>query len=416
MDGWKSNSLFDILRKEFGFINSAIHGRAISADELQLLTGLLRWLRSAIEKFQFDDDITLIAVLLVSAQLSDKRLLWREIQFKQKPNTFFRKLQWLLGRFGIQFSTFGENVPIWEREAMEAFEEANQLGDFGHIESAWHQIMGSLIPSFLQKHSATCLAYQNFSRLVEFSNQVNSIVIAHNTLDALTINQALILADKSESIWVKFGGIFTVCKMRRMRDQNLLSKKSAKKFSKLILSISKVERQWSKFTVTFNRYPSRYPILHYSLGEAMADMTVTHWQTYLDSFDGMDSHARPSVSECLKKFYKTADSKSKKVFFKLVYDKWYEEVYCSDSERHHFDIFVTPLDFGAVSHLVDQGNTEFIEEEISKIYSSIRNLKYAWYPSKSEAISRYNLLISVCQIFYHALSVIRGCCRFTFIH
>jgi hypothetical protein len=405
--GWECNQLFAILDEDLGFVQRARFGTELTADEYKRLANVVRWLRKEIECFEFSNDVTLAVILLVAVQLADGRTLWREIVFKQQPNSFLEKLHWLLGRFACKFTMRSEQPPIWETEAMTTFEKANQLGDFIHIETAWRQISGALLPSIIQQSASTCLLYHDFPKLLAVSHKLKDVVVAAHTISALPTNQMLLLATMSESSWVKFAALFVLCHKRARSRGWRLNKYSEKHLTDLIVSISMSEEHWRQFIIAFNRYPSRYPVLHTSLGYALAHLSEAHWKIYLSSFEATDSHARPFVSQCMQAFYETAVDKARKIFFTMVYAKWNEEVRGKkDDQYHFFDLFVTSLDFGVVVYLVELGGIELIENQVTEIRQAITNLQHMWYPSVTEAISAYNKLVSLLQVYYHAVHVV----------
>lgn len=402
----KCNRLYDILQKDFDFPHKGKYGYHILESEHKKLTELLRWLRKEIENFKFNDDVKLVAILFVATHLADGRIIWREIVFRKRPNTFLKKITWLLGRFSFQLSTQGQDAPIWETEAATAFQKANESGDFVHIESAWQQISAIFMSNFLQKNAAIFLSYHHFDNLLKNSHSIKDIVVATHTIGDLPVNKMLILATMSNSIYIKFGALLVICHGHGRRVGKKISKTSEKLLTDLILSISKNENYWQQFITAFNRYPSRYPLLHSSLGCALANMKETHWKTYLLSFDGTNSYDRKSVSECLQAFHETAIDGNGKNFFALVYEKWDKEIMLNDGENHHFDIFATPLDFGVVAYLIEKNDLQFINNKVIEVRQKIDNLPHEWHLSHTEAISAYNKFLSILQVYYHAARVI----------
>jgi hypothetical protein len=403
----KTNDLFATLEQEFATLCHKHHPNfRVTDDDFECLTGLIRWLKTELEQF-YDREPSvsqLIAYLTTAAFLDHGRLLWRELPLrKAQCQGFFTVIKRLIEKANTRYFLRGVQAPIWEQETVDLFNTADDKGDFIEIDRLWISLQNAIMPNFLLHQAVLCLAYNNFHLLVEASRSVKQTFVVMCIADALPTKMCYQLSFTSTNDWICFFCLYYSLKKEKGRPAPHRNTKRL-----LINTLCKIAQDreiWMKAMVVFNKYPMRYPSLQASLGKALAKVSLSALDNYVNAIQ-LDSNAsgREEIAVCLHSFRYSATQEQRRELFMRCYQRWqtFMEVK-PNRDRPYFTIFVTALDYGVIAYLSECAENEKMKVIIDSIYNQINDIGSYWHQNKMECITTFNMLLSRLQPYYMAL-------------
>lgn len=402
-----TNDLFATLEQEFASVRHKQHANLPTTGEsFGHLVGLIRWLRAEIEQLHNREPSghQLIAYLTTAAFIDHGRLFWCELPLRPaRCQGFFAVLGSLIEKANTRLNLRGVRVPIWEQETLDLFNAADAKGDFIEIDKLWSSIESSLMPSFLLHQVVLCLAYNKFQFLVKTSNVVEQTLLAMWIADALPSTLCYQLAFESTSRWVRFSCLY--CSLRKSRRRHGFHRNARRLLVSTLGKLALDNEMWVKVMAVFNKYPVRYPALQPILGKALAQAPQFALDVYIDAIElGISTSGREEISACLRSFRSSATREKRRELFIRCYRRWQTFMEVKPSESlGHFDIFVTALDYGVIAYLSEFVGHEEIKTIIESICNQINELSSCWYPSETDCMTAFNVLLSRLQPYYRAL-------------
>ncbi len=294
-----------------------------------------------------------------------------------------------------------DDVPIWEREHLQALQEAERTGDWAQLGERTHAFPELPYPDLSAWQATLALASLDWPRLIRLADRSESWLDGHLLLAPLTLFVAFCLATASRSDHVRFAALERVVR-REVRD---LSPQEETALRNLLLVLSKDENGWSSWLAVCNHYPVRHPHMQVALGRALARSSQGAIQTYVDSISlsTSDSENRKCVTQCLSVFRSQAGAARRRALWRKAFDRWQVWDFAASENRGLTAVARSELDYGVVGWLVEGKPREPSADLEQSFEQDLRALDMEWHASLNAVVSGFFRLISRYQIFAHAI-------------
>ncbi len=401
------NRLFAIFREEFEPILHLQNVGTFTAEaEIEQLVGLLRWLR--IELGQFDaqepSEQQVVTYLVITAFLDHRRTLWCELPLrKSRCKGLFEVLTRVIKKAKTNVIASRSPIPVWEQEAVDAFQAADADGDFVKIDELWPSFRTAFQPNLLLRQAVLCLAFHDFPRLIEATNSVKQTAVAMWIADALPSALRFRLSLESTSRWIIFVSLYFTMRDQR-RPHGGFRPTAEHLLVSMLMRMAKDDRVWMQTMTVYNSYPLRYPALQRALGITLARMSPSSCEEYANAIKTDTANSRREVAVCLRTFQTWAWIEQRRTLLGRCYQRWGELMNTKPSyDHHHFDVFFTNLDYAVVAYLREFVGPEKILAEIEKILMEIVKLTSSWYANESDCHTTFYILLSRLQPYFQAI-------------
>jgi hypothetical protein len=329
-----------------------------TTQEKQQIAILIAWLISSLSKWNklHDSDHSQLKTFLIILNSFDvNSYLYEILPSSIKENTeLLDELQRLISNFKCNLSTKSKKIPIWEHEAVIAFEEAISNKNWVKISESLRIFEQSIYPNFLMAEIIKLLAALDFTRLCNAFCSSQDVMILRTSAYALTTEQNLLLAVSSDNPFVEFVIFYKVVSRR-----GNINKFSADEKSQIVTILEKVSKDVVRFKAwmdIFNKYPVRYPILQTALGLFLAkSKNDSIFDIYINSIDLTSSSKICRESEeCFDTFRQNADIENRKILWNKAYKRWNEwgfEINIPD--RFLFRVSFSILDCALIGYFLE---------------------------------------------------------------
>lgn len=423
------NSIYDVLIVDFGFFKDFyIKKRQGLKDKfndltVNLLKGLIVWIRNTIELWSVENDSNLkvLSLILYISRILDDNL-WRYID---KGIITSNLEDAIVGRL-ISFHTNitipdDQEVPIWEKEHVNRFQKALDERDWVTLSDTWLSFKRS--PSF--NRNSTLFQEQIFLFGITYCRK--KLVIAfdhyHDFLSMMLLfdrcefsfYDRFSIALKSNNLLLKFTLLFSL----ELRNDIEFSEEENELLAKVFRSVSNdkiITKSWFKI---FNRHLVRYYFFSNAFGIYLANYANDEsMDIYLNSLGAYKLHCNPNhgncddrdiVTEVFIQFDSLANTVKKKVFWEKCYKKY--KLYDFGSQESDFfmsTVCYTIFDYSVVCYFVESISSTELEVIFDEVMLSLKNFDLNWYSSESDYISHFYKYLSLMQPIYHAYDVTKA--------
>lgn len=390
-------------------------GAPLQGDERARWVPLLRWLLAQLRQWDPHADLRqekLVAVLVVAQAHDEDGALWHAMPTDALQNaTLAARFEAFVSSFSMTFDTRGSGPePIWEREAVDRLLAVEGSCDWENMGDAWRPFQDLIHPSAVQIQAVRFLFHADVARLAKAVANVKQVAVAMLVAQILDARQRLLLALAGGNHSVEFACVYVTLNGRRQRPKSLLGE--AQLFSRLLAKVAPDAARWRGWMAVFNAYPLRYPALHPSLGETLANAPETAIDAYVDSIklfphqvDQIDE-GRRNVAVCLRAFRAHASAEQRKLLWQRAHERWLAwEFDTASSNTHLLGINWSELDYAIVGFTVecldDDGRAQMLTTSTSKLGV----VEDAWHMSATDIRSAWFRAMSLFQPCAHAMSL-----------
>jgi hypothetical protein len=206
----RSAVFFDAIGKDFGFVRTnRMTGKIPTAEELQRLDGLMRWLVREFVSWRVIDDPQrrrLVALFVTTRYCEMNGVFWPNFPASLGANV--ELIQELGSRIaGLRFDIAAHELsrrPISDKEMIEAFRKADAEGNWPKIEARWHPFEHLMPATIFLSQAVKVLNRYSAAELVKATSGMQSVLLTVQALAPLTIADALTLALTSGNPYVEF--------------------------------------------------------------------------------------------------------------------------------------------------------------------------------------------------------------------
>ncbi len=370
-----------------------------------LVAGIAAWSKAE------DERLVVLSALLITADIcGGRRGLWELLPDDFAPSSdFLDVIERYVAQRKIVFEPRGGAVaPIWEREFVDAFQQADSEGDWPKVATMWPSIEQA---NYRQGGLMSPLAFltrYGFERLVRAANAIEQVAATMGVIDALPPRRRLSLALASPSHRVRFCVTMHSVRVDTRRDETAYS---LDKLTELLVKVAARSDEWRKWMKAFNAYPSRYPHLHKALGKALAMSSPEAMLIYLESVSlqpsplTMPDEGRKCVSDCLRTFDECASESDRALALAKAYQLWNEWGFASlDPGIHLTGVNRCALDYAIVRYIevyMDEGQRQ---ATLSNIRQNLSKVDVRWHATEVDCYNEWNRLLSLFQPHAHAIS------------
>jgi hypothetical protein len=410
------NALFELLYGEYGFLRLLGQPMPLSPEQRSRWVALLRWVIRELRAWRASTDpiYSKLASIFIVAQASDTgNVFWREVPAEVGSNAeLVRHLRALLQTFKTSFVARGP-APIWEREAVEAFQAADLAGDWVEIGSRLREFEDQLIPSSIIVQSARCLYRCGTSHLADATANLRETIIAMQIASALSADERLSLALTSSNRYIEFAGVYQTISNRFAAEQ--ISPADEQMLSRVLLKVARDEPRWRAWMELFNTYPVRYPSLQEPLGVTLAEAPEAAIDAYVDSIflsvnpvrPVMPNRNRECIASCMRRFRASAAPDRRASLWSKAHHRWsiwnFDQ---ANSQNHLLSLGRSDLDYALVGFAAECMNDGDMEQVKKNLIADLQTLENDWYVSSMDVISRFHRILSKFQPYAHAASAL----------
>ena len=205
-----SNELFEALRNDLGFAQWG--GGAsiqISPEERARWVALIRWLIGGFRNWKDCDDPLrrrLVAFFVVTQSCGCSDTFWGALPVGLGDNLeLVEVLEKMVASATTEFTLLGiGREPIWEKEAVNRFKQADKDRDWAEIAKKWHLFEKSFFPNTLHAEVVRFLYHYGFQSLVRALDDLQQTPVAMQVAAVLSVEQRLRLANASDNLYVQF--------------------------------------------------------------------------------------------------------------------------------------------------------------------------------------------------------------------
>jgi hypothetical protein len=406
----EANALFAAFYSEFGFL---MHARAmgppLEPSERNKWVSLVRWTIRELKAWRAaaDPASRKLVAIFIAAQANDwDNGFWEHVPEEIGKNAeLVQRLKALISSFSTGTTTRGGlTPPIWEREAVKAFQTADREGDWIGIANAVRLFEHQLIPGPILMQPVRCLYRCGVAPFTDALENLHQTVIALQIARALRVDQCLAVAVRSSNPYVEFAAVYQTVSGRPALPE--LAPGDQHALTTVLLKIAADESRWQAWMSVFNTFPVQRPALQASLGAALAQAPDIAIDPYVNAIvlfpkSVMQSPTDPSrrcVAACLREFRARAVADRRALLWTKAYERWRTwDFDRANPQTHLVEICRSDLDYAIVGFasecLDDAGRAAMFRE----LFERLKTLENSWYASISDCLSEFRRIMSAYQ-------------------
>lgn len=293
-----------------------------------------------------------------------------------------------------------ENTPVWEREHLQAMQEAERTQNWtelGERARAFEQLPR---PDLGAWQASLALSSLDWPRLVRLADRSKGWLHGHLLMAPLPRADALRLAAASRNGYVRFAALERVAyrEVRPMLPQEETALRN------LLIVLARDVNEWPRWLTVCNRYPLRHPHMQVAFGLALARSDEPALKAYIDSISlsTSDTAIRSNVTHCLSAFRAQAGADRRRALWRAAFERWEAWDFAKNEGQNLNSVARSALDYGVVGWLVE-GQPQKLLVDIEQIFvDDLRTLDMEWHTSLSSAVSGFFRLVSRYQVLSHA--------------
>lgn len=408
----RSLVLNEALRKQFGLLVSlAAGGKPPIVADVTRWAALVRWLIRELREWRSDLDPKRykLAILLFTTACCDlDNYLWAALPDGIESNSdLLSVLEKYIATAKAGFSGRGMQLePIWEKEVVERFMQADATGNWETIGEMWHYVRDAILPNLFCMQVSRCLYRYGSTRLISAVACVKQITFAVQVLRSLPVGGQLAVGCDSDNPYVEFACALEA--FTHWRKSQRPNEAMQELLNRLLLKVAADQPRWQQWMKVFNRYPVRYPAIQVSLGQALAVMPAAAVETYIDTIDLTVSpdDGRELVAECLRTFRTVANTDRAKFVWTRAYGRWSVWQFGVEGDGKHLTkISFSELDYAVVGYVVECMKDAERDTIRSDLFSRISTLTDEWHASIVDCFAVWYRLLSQFQPYSHGETV-----------
>lgn len=293
-----------------------------------------------------------------------------------------------------------ENTLVWEREHLQAMQEAERTQDWkelGERAGAFKQLPR---PDLSAGQATLALSFLDWPRLIRLADRSEGWLHGHLLMAPLPLAEALRLAAASRNGYVRFAALERVAnrEVRPMLPQEEMALRN------LLIVLAKDVNEWPRWLTVCNRYPVRHPHMQAAFGLALARSSGPALQAYVDSISlsTSDTDIRANVTHCLSVFRALASADRRRALWRAAFERWEAWDFAKNEEQNLTSLARSALDYGVVGWFVEGQPQKSLADLEQTFVDDLRALDMQWHASLSSAVSGFFRLVSRYQVLSHA--------------
>lgn len=299
-----------------------------------------------------------------------------------------------------------ENTPVWEREHLQAMQEAERTQDWAELGERARAFEQLPRPDLSAQQATLALSFLDWPRLVRLADRSEGWLHGHLLMAPLPLAEALRLAAASRNGYARFAALERVAyrEVRPMLPQEETALRN------LLIVLAKDVNEWPRWLTVCNRYPLRHPHMQTAFGLALARSDEPALQAYVHSISlsTSDTDIRVNVTHCLSVFRARAGADRRGALWRAAFERWEAWDFAKNEEQNLISLARSALDYGVVGWLVEGQPQKSLANLEQTFVEDLRTLDMQWHASLSSAISGFFRLVSRYQVLSHASHRLAG--------
>jgi hypothetical protein len=385
----------------------------LSDEEREVWIDRLAWLLRTLEACHQErpSKVNLIAILRVASAFAIGMRIWQRLPSEYFSDNLLAAMAALVGATEYSFSAGGRPEPVWEREAVDHFLEADKDGDWPKIESLWRTVAPAVRGDGYLVEAVACLCacekgHHALAMALDASGSILPIMCATNTMSPEQIGHIIphLKSDRARFVSVQS------LAFDLPRNEPL----SSGMLDNLVTLFRLVQRngpEWRKWMRAFNRYPVRTKPLQPALGRSLAGSGVDAKAGYIEAIDLSTTHGecREAVTICMSEFRRVASREERQILWTMAFQRW--EEWNFDVGRKDFPLTrlaVSDLDFALVGYGVEclsDGDLQIMVQALATELNAVQN---RWFSDRVAFDAAWYRALSRWQIFTYTAGVRSG--------
>ena len=374
----------------------------------------LAWLFQAMESFNSTCSSMpnkLFAILLTANAFRKIGLTWDTIPKNYFTRNFIHHIAKLLACIQYTFDSNGQEVPIWEREAVDDFMKADADCNWEAIESSWNIITPVIIPNRLFDEIVGCLNATEFGQksLAVELDKINIILAIVEASNAMNNYQIATVATLCTSNRARFALIKSL--VYNQPNNEPFKKDITDKLASIFRSIQTDHYEWEKWMQALNKYPVRTALLQPAFGKSLVNSTKEAKSAYLNAIElnTSDDECREAVSICFETFKQKAELFERQMMWQLSYMRWKAWNFdLTNKEKILTTSAVCSLDYAVIGYYVENLSEDELYQAQQSAAVTSSTFQNRWYKDHQTYNTAWLCALSKWQIIVYANRVRKG--------
>jgi len=388
-------------------------GHALVEEDREVWLDRLAWLLRTLEAYQLQRPSTaiLVAVLRVASAFASDVPIWQRLPSKYLSDNLFASMEALIGSTACSINAPGQPAPIWEREAVQHFLQADADGDWPAIENAWRTIVPAIMPDGLLAEATACLCVEERGHRVLASalDSCTSILPVVKAAQAMKPEQIGKVAVHATSTRARFALIQSLA-FNQPRNEPL-QVATLEDLAKVFQEVQKDEAAWLKWMLALNRYPVRTQSMQPAFGRSLVGSSEKAKEAYIGaiSLRTTPNECREAVTLCLSEFREKASCEERQEMWQLAFQRWEEWDFDGNSRNIPLTaIAVSDLDFALIGYGVECLSDQNLQAKLQCLAGELTAVQSNWYSDRIAFDAGWYRALSRWQIFAYAAEVRAG--------
>lgn len=400
--------LAPILRSRWGEFSFNKADKAVWLDTLGWFLQTLE----EVDKTCLKDD-TFVALLRTAAVFRD---VWSRLPPRYISDNLIARMAALIRKTRFSFSTRGNYEPIWERETLDAFNQADAVRDWPLIAQHWRTIVPVMMPNSDFREAVACLCVNEKGKkllagILDRSFTILPAIAIGKCLDALMLSEIGALSVENRTRFALVQSLIFEQPIFEQPETALLDSETLENVRSIFTSVQNDEKEWNQWMRALNRYPVRAKCIQRALGESLVGTNRNTKVAYLQAMELNTFHGgcRDAVATCMSAFRSKASMEERREFWELTHQRWKHW----DFERAGrtvplTSVAVSDLDYGLVGYALEVLSEGDLEDSLKRLTREMWDVPGQWHVDRSAFDSAWYHVLSVWQIFAYATEVRAG--------
>ena len=256
----------------------------------------------------------------------------------------------------------------------------------------------------LKTHTAAVLHQYDRARLKDLVDRTDDLFeVAAYVLHA-PVAQTLTLALTSKNWTFKFWAFHRSARLAAGGRQSYPTEWEA-----LLSSAAAEPSEWPRWLAVLNEYPSRYPQIQLSLGNALVSASDEAIDAYVASISKNSDFGRADLANALSVFRTRASLPVRQRLWTAAFRRWKAwDFGCDEKSRSVLRLVRSSYDYPVMGYLTECLSAKERVDMFAELETRAMAIEHAWYSDITPAISERFKLISTFQLLAHAEAVLAG--------
>jgi len=298
-----------------------------------------------------------------------------------------------------------KNISIhhWESEAHESYKKGLKDKDFTKIYTFVESVQRE---NFMYEPFIDFLSFVSvkifFDEFVSILDSTKDVFKIKYLLNNLTIEEKLLLADKTKNEFVKFEAVRgTVYFQSNHYSYSNLLKDENELMSSIMLSLTQDKQIWNDFLQYFLIYPSRNPQLFLPLADVLSQSNDEAINIFINTIKINQYFNEDSKDALNNSILKISNNDIQKYIMEKIFLRWC--YFIDNYEDYIGSLLLTEVIDIVIVYLREFVSKETIERETNKFIYDIEEIDNKWFKNSSEQ-SNY-LYKQITKLFVYGFSL-----------